>query len=388
MSITGPGITSDRNILRPVTWCKQTVDKIINGQEVGKDRVEYEPQIFPTSYLIQPVGFGSTEAYVDSVRPLFDSRNESQIRDFQNSITITSQDNIVGASGTAIVSTAGTVTSISITNAGLGYTVAPTITIGSTLGVTTIATATASITSGVVTSVSITDGGGYYSEPPVVIFEQPRIDKESIEVSSYSGDQGIIVGFSTTNSGSQDRMIFDLFVPYDAFIRNTDYVGTAITVSGISTGDFFTVYNSNIGDGSFTALANDNTTVVGTTTSFVDGIWSVRDHQTLTTNVIGIGSTVVRRVFCNISGVSTVSFSSTALSFDSSLFTYDSQLVEVFTGGISSSFNFGKFSWGRIQFEPRTSPREYNSYNDNGYIGISTAGLVQRSKPLKFVNYI
>ena len=101
----GPGITSDRNILRPVTWCKQTVDKIINGQEVGKDRVEYEPQIFPTSYIIQPVGLGSTEAYVDSVRPLFDSRNESQIRDFQNSITITSQDNIVGFSGTAIVST-------------------------------------------------------------------------------------------------------------------------------------------------------------------------------------------------------------------------------------------------------------------------------------------
>ena len=95
-------------------------------------------------------------------------------------------------------------------------------------------------------------------------------------------------------------------------------------------------------------LGSDNTTVVGTTTSFVDGIWSVRDHQTLTTNVIGIGSTVVRRVFCNISGISTVSFSSTTLSFDSSLFTYDSQLVEVFTGGISSSFSFGKFS--RVEY--------------------------------------
>ena len=45
-------------------------------------------------------------------------------------------------------------------------------------------------------------------------------------------------------------------------------------------------------------------------------------------------------------------------------------------------------NWGRIQFEPRTSPRDYNSYNDNGYTGISTAGLIQRSKPLKFVNYI
>ena len=130
-------------------------------------------------------------------------------------------------------------------------------------------------------------------------------------------------------------------------------------------------------------LGSDNSTVVGTTTSFVDGIWSVRDHQTLTTNVIGIGSTVIRRVFCNISGISTVSFSSTTLSFDSSLFTYDSQLVEVFTGGISSSFSFGKFSLGRIQFEPRTSPREYNSYNDNGYVGISTAGSCSKIKTIE-----
>ena len=91
----------------------------------------YEPQIYPTSYLIQPVGLGSTEVYVDSLRPLFDSNNESQVRDFQESITITSQDNIVGSSGTAIVSIAGTISSISLTNVGLGYTVKPTITIGS-----------------------------------------------------------------------------------------------------------------------------------------------------------------------------------------------------------------------------------------------------------------
>ena len=35
----GPGVTSDRSVLRPVTWCKQKVDKIINGKVVGKDRI-------------------------------------------------------------------------------------------------------------------------------------------------------------------------------------------------------------------------------------------------------------------------------------------------------------------------------------------------------------
>ena len=205
---------------------------------------------------------------------------------------------------------------------------------------------TNTITSGVVDSVTITDGGGYYSEPPVVIFEQPKISKESINVSSYEGDYGTIVGFGTTTVSGETRLIFDLFVDQGSFLRDTNIVGSIITVSGISTGDFFTVYNSNIGSGSFTALGSDNSTVVGNTTSFVDGVWNVRDHQTVTTNVIGIGSTVVRRVFCNISGVSTVSFSETTLSFDSTLFTYDSQLVEVFTGGISSSFSFGKFKLG------------------------------------------
>ena len=387
----GPGITSDRNVLRPVTWCKQTVDKFINGKVVGKNRISYEPQIYPTSYLIQPVGLGSTEVYVDSLRPLFDSNNESQVRDFQDSITITSQDNIVGASGTAIVSIAGTISSISITNDGLGYTVAPTVTIGSTLGVSTIATATASISSGKVTSVTITNGGVGYtgSQVPVVLFEPPTIKKEEIGVLSYEGDFGTIVGFGNTTIGSSDnRVIFDLFIDQGSFLRNNGYVGTGITVSGISTGDFFTTFNTGIGSGTIESVTNDRSRTIGITTTFSDNVWMVRDHQTITTQVVGIGTTVVKRVFCNVSGLSTVTFSGTDLSFDSTLFTYDSQLIEVFTGGISSSFNFGKFSWGRIGLNARSIPKEFNSYNFDGYVGISTAGIVQRTNPLKFVNYI
>ena len=382
-----PGITSDRSVLRPVTWCKQTSDKIINGKPIGKSRVKYEPFVQPTSYLIQPVGLGSTEAYVDNVRPLFDSNNESQIRSFQREITLTSQDNIVGASGTAIVSTSGTITSISITNSGVGYTVAPSVTIGSYSGVSE-STATAAISGGQVTSVTITDGGSGYSDVPVVLFEQPKLIQEKINVSSYEGDYGTLVGFGTTTVGGDTRIIFDFFIDSQSFLRDTKYVGTAITVSGISTGDFFTIYNSNIGDDTFVSMSNDNTTIVGITTINIDGVWCVKDVETLTTNVIGVGNTVVRRVFCNISGLSTASFSSTFLTFDSTLFTYDTQEVEVFTGGISSSFSFGKFSWGKINFEPRISSREFNSYNNNGYVGISSAGLVQRTNPLKFVNYI
>ena len=93
----GPGITEDTTLTRPVTWCKQLIDKIIDGQEIGKNRVEYEPLIYPTSYLIQPISLASTIAYVDNVRPLFDTYTESGDRDFQNKIKIISQDTQVGA---------------------------------------------------------------------------------------------------------------------------------------------------------------------------------------------------------------------------------------------------------------------------------------------------
>ena len=359
---TGPGVTSDRSILRPVTWCKQTVDKVINGRQVGKDRIQYEPLIYPTSYLIQPVGFGSTEAYVDTVRPLFDSNNENQVRDFQKFVTITSQNSIVGASGTAIVSTAGTITSISITNAGLGYTVAPSVTIGSTLGVSTIATATASITAGVVTSVTITNGGVGYtgSQIPGVLFEEPRTNKEALQVSSYEGDEGTIVGFSTTNSGPQDRMIFDLFIPYDSFLRNTGYVGSAITVSTLDVGDFLTIYNTNIDVGVALTTQDNSSNTLSVGTTFSDAVYQVQSASTVLVDVAGV-STYVRRIETNVSDLGTVSFGSTTT---------------------------GNFSWGKIMFEARVSAREFPSYLGMGYTGISTSGMVRRTNPLKYINYI
>ena len=97
----GPGITDDTTLSRPVTWCKQQTDLIINGQEVAKDRPDYEPQIYPTSYLIQPVSTSSTFTYVDNVRPLFNYNSESNDRDFQNKIKIISQNTLVGASATS-----------------------------------------------------------------------------------------------------------------------------------------------------------------------------------------------------------------------------------------------------------------------------------------------
>ena len=360
----GPGISTDRSLIRPIKWCRQTSDKIINGLPVGKDRIKYEPQIYPTSYMIQPISIASTEVYVDSVRPLFTGNNEAQVKLFQNSITVNSQDSVVGATGTATVSAGGTISSITITNPGVGYTVAPTVTIGSTIGVSTIATATVSITSGEVTSVSITNGGVGYtgSQVPVVLFEEPSVTTETINVSSYEGDYGKIVGVGTTNSGSQQQLEFDLFIPVESFMRSGDLVGTGITISGISTGDFLTIFDTNVSIADTFASQDESGVTVGLGTTHVDNVYKVIGVARTDENVLGVGITAIQRITVNIDTASTL--------------------------GFTTGTDIGEYSWGKIMFDPRTTPKEFNSYTMNGYVGISTSGLVRRTTPLRFSEYI
>ena len=63
--------------------------------------------------------------------------------------------------------------------------------------------------------------------------------------------------------------------------------------------------------------------------------------------------------------------------------------VDTFGPGIAHTARpfMGNYSWGKIVFEERTNTKSFDSYNDNGVIGISTSGLVQRTASLKFKNY-
>ena len=115
----GPGNTNDVTLARPVTWCRQTEDKIIEGIPTGKDRELYEPVINPTSYIIKNVGVGSTAVYVDTLRPLFNPQNKQPLS-FQNKIKFIPQEPKVGASATAVVSGFGTISSVVISDGGVG----------------------------------------------------------------------------------------------------------------------------------------------------------------------------------------------------------------------------------------------------------------------------
>ena len=371
----GPGNTSDVSLERPVDWCRQTEDIFINQIGVGKNRELYEPVINPSAYLIKSVGVGSTAIYVDNLRPIFNPQNENDTDlAFQKKIKFVRQETKTGAAGTAVVSGFGTISSVTISDGGVGYTTA-TVSFGSTVGVGTTTRAFGNVTisaGGTVTGVAITSPGvGYtYTSPPTVLISPPTYSEEEVSVTSYSGDNGIIVGFGTTAVGvGTTQLIFDIHIPYDSFLRDSSIAGTALTISSISANDYFIIRNSNVGLGSTSVTSLDSSgNTVGVGTSFADNVYQVASAESISTSVSGI-STYVRRLFVEVDD-----------------FVYG-------FSGITTSDNFGSFSWGRIDITARAESNSYNSYTLGGIgisegTGISTSTLITRSNFLKFKNYI
>ena len=361
----GPGITDDDTIVRPLKWCRQTEDKVINGVIVGKDRVKYEPAVNPTTLLIQSVGIGSTIAFVQSVKPFFDPDNENPLDINKQTIEIISQDSKVSASATANVSAAGTITSLTIGSGGFGYSSAPVVTIGNPvgLGTTTRASATSSISSGVVNSLTVTGPGtGYTStNPPSVLFEPPKLEREKITDAIYEGDFGVITGVSTTSVGiASTGIVFDLFIPPDSYLRDANVMSGVTTVSGIQTGYYFTVFASNIGNGVTSLYSGGSTLGIGST--FLDNVYEVAAVSIANTAVIGHGVTTVAKVTVSVESFNSLS-------------------------GLGFSNFYGEYSWGRVTLAGRTLPQSFNAYTNDGFTGISTSSILRRVNPLKSVNY-
>lgn len=361
----GPGNVTNENLERPITWCRQTEDLIINETEVAKNRSLYEPQIYPSTYLIQSVGIGSSVIFVENLRPFFNPINENNVSlDFQNQVNFISQNAKVSASATAVVSIAGTISSITITDGGSGYVSAPQVSIQNPIGIgTTTSTAIASISSGSVTSISIVGVTTGYSSsnPPYILIEPPKIDTEKNRILSYSGDFGFIAGISTTSVGiASTAIVFDLVIPKNSYLRDSSVTGVT-TLSGIQTGYYFVISNSNVGNG-VTSL-NSSGSTVGISKSYLDCVYQVASVSVAQTSVIGFGVTYVTRVVVSVTNNNGLS-------------------------GIGYSNYYGDYSWGRIVLRTRTKQNTYDAYTLNGYSGISTGSIVNRTVPLKYLNYI
>ena len=364
---TGGGINGNPDCKRTVTWTKQGVDKIINGQVISKSREELEALITPTTFIIQSVGVGSTVVFVESVRTFFDASNEDQTTTKTQKISITSQDNIVGASATAVVSAAGTISSVVVSSGGTGYTAAPNVIIGTPvgLGTTTRASVTSTLTGDAVSAITVVSPGTGYTNTnlPEVLITVPTPSREVNDSSAYEGDFGEIVGIATTSVGvASTGIVFDMYIPTNSFLRDTSITGTAVTISGIQTGYYFTVSNSNIGNGLTSIYQNGSVLGIGTT--FVDGVYEVAAVSVAQTSTPGIALTYVARVTTSVSSWNSLT-------------------------GVGISELFGNFSWGRITLgsRPGAAATSFNAYTQNGFTGLSTSAVVSRVAPLKYKNY-
>ena len=321
----GPGNEINQKNPRPVTWCKQTEDKIINENEVSKSRELYESSVYPASYLIQSLGIGNTIVYVDNIRPFFDPINENANTSFQKAITIVSQDDCIAAGATATVAVDGTIASLNLYNNGKNYSNNPTVSITNS-GIVN-AEATAVVSDGIVINLNIDNPGlGYTStNPPNVLISSPTLKSETDDVTTYSGDSGVIVGFGTTSISSKDYFIFDFHIPYDSYLRDNTIVGTAVTLSSIDVGDYFVVYNSNIGIANTSIYSKDlGNNTIGIGTDYVDNVYQVEFVENVEVNVVGIGTTIVRRTYVKVSHIPPITFDSTIITFDSTVYTFDS----------------------------------------------------------------
>jgi hypothetical protein len=357
------GITSNTSLQRPIIWCKQRNDTIIDGIGIGKDRLSYESRIFPSSNIINSVGVGSTQIFVDNVKTIFDAENENTLEYIRNSIEIIDNRKIVQSIGTAIVSISGTIQSIDIINGGYGYDSNPIVAIQNPIGIgsTGRAILTSQINAGIVTEIYITSPGfGYtYTNPPLVYIEPPKQKSEYIEGVSYKGDFGIITGIKTTSVGfASTALIFDVFIPSDSYLRNESITDPVITQTGLLENYYFKVSNSKIGSG-VTSLRKDGS-IIGIGTTGIDNIYQVISVSFASTDVYGEGNDIAAQV--------TVSISS-----------YDGLT------GFGYSNYYGDYSWGVIEV-PKTQ-NEYMVNSNYGVVGLNTTPLVRRYNYLRYINY-
>ena len=324
----GVGINDNQKTLN---WTKQKVDKIINGEKVFKSRASLEPMIFPTAKVIGKISDTTTKFFVDEA--LF--FNEEYDIDANKLSAIIVDNNItpVGASLTAIVSAAGTISSLDIVSGGIGYTVAPSIAIGipttgildkdsegNIIGIGTTALATSTIDSnGTITSTLITNPGlGYtLTTPPQVLVLSPLVNSEIItNIGVATGISGIVTGINTTTgNGTALALEFHL---YKDPVDNYKYSDLAIN---------YPIYISNtqVGNG-VTSIYDSNTAVVGIGTTFLDNVYNI-SYAPWSSGNVGL-------ITCNVID--------------------DSVLVGITSTG-SSSVAVGRFSLGILDGATRNS---------------------------------
>ena len=336
---TGLGV--NETTYKPFNWIKQKTDKKVNGEIVSKSRDSIESQVYPTAKIIDDVATTDNELFVDNAKFFNYEEDFSSLVIGSVGGLIVGSTNPVAAGFTAVVSVAGTISSLAITNGGSGY-------VGSTtsisisaphaigVGIGTTATATASITNGVITGTTITNPGFGYTHlaVPQVLAPLPNAVKEEIDtITTVQGFDGAITGIGVTGGiGHPTALKFNISAD---LTNNPNSVVTDLKV-----GYPIYIFGTQVGHG-VTSVVSDNSTVVATGTTCVDNIYFINAFNSgvgiITCNIMtGVNTTGIETSGSTIGGFSwgrfsgftrgsnPVSIGVTGLTIDSGLTTYPS----------------------------------------------------------------
>ena len=329
---------------KPLYWTKQKRDLIINETIVSKARDSLETQVYPTAKIIKNFTTTDTSLFVDNAQ-FFNYEDElpvtpldALIIDDQNANTL------VSAAVTAIVSAAGTISSLNIVNQGEGYSgssitvkIAPPKKIG--VGIGTTATATIAVTNGKLTGpVTITNPGIGYTMTtiPQVIIPSHSVNTELItNISIVQGFDGVITGIATTSglNGASLALSFTIF--RDPAVYTDLEIGYPIFIN-----------STRVGNG-ITSIDNNDSQKIGIGTQFLDNIYYIHGIN----KTLGI-------VTCNI-------LSSTSV-------------IGIATTG-TVNYPVGRFTWGRLTgFGRSPNPVSIAVTGKTIDVGLTTFGSIQR----------
>ena len=353
---------------RLLDWSKQKVDKNIEGENVYKSRDSIEGLVYPTSKIIGDLpATGISSIFVDDAHFFNYEENESSINIISCGGLIMQNANPVAAAVTATVSTAGTISALTIVDGGSGYigsavTVSIARPVGSAVtfvggvGVYTgIATATIPVVNGSLSgTANITSiGVGYtHSTPPNVLvpIEVVPLDETINTINVVKGFSGIITGISTSHNGSEC---------YINFMVNKGDSGQNLT-NHLKPGFPIYVTGTHVGHGVTSIDRFEEASIISIGTTFIDNVYVVKHYDRIDNN-IGI-------ITCRVKTGSNVAGIATSIPAGSTV-----------AGINTDGYDLGRFSWGVLEYtDTRTTGVGIAVTGNILASGISTFPTIQR----------
>lgn len=228
----------------------------------------------------------------------------------------------------------------------------------------------------------------------IEIISQDEPKSETIDNVIYEGDFGYITGITTTTVGiGSTAIILSLTIPADSVLNDIEIVDPIIPTSGISSGDFFVIKNSNIGTGLISLYNNGSTLSIGST--FIDNVYQAYSAEfvpdLITSSTIIFGNVTYNSPAIIDDGIVVLVESGGTMTVSDYVPLKVTTLIENYNGidsilSSSQSIYFGDYSWGKITAEKRKNPKDFTFYA-NGISGIDTSPVVRRLNPLKYLNY-